>query len=511
MRFGKTRARSLEQLTRLLAAALVVAGLLGGCASRSPYRQEFVELRTGNFILTSSLSPDATTEFALQLELFHAGVRALLGLSDDPAPTLPTPVYVFDDRSLGRPFAVQNEAAYLLDEVEAPILVFRGGRDFAARMTPDLRHRYAHRVLRDHAKQERPLWYEEGVAQLARTLDETSKGVVVGRLAPEFQQSVFDWRRGDLLGSLQRSDLSDATPPERVRFEAQTWAIAHTLEFEDRPASGSPTHLSAYRSALNAPDAATRDGAFAALGISPEALEKRIYKHLEQRRPKVRLLQIHGLQMSRWKPVSLSLSESRARLGELALRLERPELALEYFERALASDPQHAAARIGRAVAAARLGQPEVVDSSFETTQLPPDAAAALYVSAGDAYRAVAEQSDSPERRRAALATARARYAEALAGAQPAVRAALGMALTYLDVEGEDPAEALEWLARVRASRRGSLALELWIARAEDASGQARLARIRARNVVSRTHDRALEESARGLIESGASDESGGR
>ncbi len=351
-----------------------------------------------NFILTSSLSPDATIEFALQLELFYAGVRALLGLSDDPDPTLPTPVYVFDDRSFGRPFAVQNEAAYLLDEVEAPILVFRGGRDFAARATPDLRHRFAHRVLRDHAREERPLWYEEGVAQLARTLDETSKGVVVGRLAPEFQQSVLDWRRGDLLASLQRSDLSDATPPERLRFEAQTWAIAHTLEFEDRPAAGSSTPLTAYRSALDARDAATRDGAFAALGVSPKALEKRIYEHLEQRRPKVRLLEIRGLQMSRWKPVSLSPSESRSRLGELALRLERPELALEYFERALDSDPQHAAARIGRAVAAARLGQSEVVDSTFATIAAPVRIQRVRSaVAAGDAYRAVAEGSDSPE------------------------------------------------------------------------------------------------------------------
>lgn len=511
MRFGKSRARSLEQLTGSLAVGLVVAGLLGGCATRSPDRQEFVELRTGNFILTSSLSPDSTIEFALQLELFYAGVRALIGLPDDPDPTLLTPVYVFDDRSPGRPFAVENEAAYLLDDVEAPILVFRGGRDFAARATPDLRHRYAHRVLRDHAKQERPLWYEEGVAQLARTLDETSKGVVVGRIAPELQRSVLDWRRGDLLGSLQRSDLSDATPPERLRFEAQTWAIAHTLEFEDRPASGSPTPLSAYRHALDAPDAATRDGAFAALDVSPDALEKRIYEHLEQRRTKVRLLEIRGLQMNRWKPASLSLSESRARLGELALRLERPELALEYFERALDGDPQHAAARIGRSVAAARLGQPEVVYSTFATTQLQSDAPSALSVAAGDAYRAVAEGSDSPERRRAALAAARARYGEALAGAQPAVRAALGMALTHLDVEGGDPAEALEWLARVRKLRPGSLALELFIARAEAASGQARLARIRARNVVSRTHDRALEDAARALIESLESDESGSR
>ena len=511
MRSSHDRERALAGVARGLVAALLTAGLVSGCASRSPYRQEFVELRTGNFLLPSSLSPEATMEFAVQLELFHAGVRVLLGLADESANATPTPVYIFDDRSLGRPFAVENEAAYLLDEVDAPILVFRGGRDFAARATPDLRHRYAHRVLRDHAKTERPLWYEEGVAQLARTIEETNRGFVLGRLAPEWKASVLDWRTGELVGSLQRADLSEATASERMRFEAQTWAIAHTLAFGDGLASGSPNPLAAYRADLDAPDAATRDQALDVIGLSSAALEKKVYEHLEQPRPKARLHELHGLQTSRWKPVALSLAESRARLGELALRIERPDLALEYFDRALEKDPKHAAARIGRAIAAAKLGKPEVALTLFESWQLPPDAPSALRVAAGDAHLAVAEGSDSPERRRDGLAAARARYAEALAGSQPAVRAALGMALTHLAVAGENPAEALVWLERVRASQPGSLTLELWIARAEAASSQPRLAQIRARNVVSRTHDRALEKAARDLIESSESSESGGR
>ena len=109
-----------------------------GCASRSPDRQEFVEIRSPNFILTSSLSREKSIEFARSLEFFHVGVRSILGQVEDLPAAAPAMVFVFDDRSLGRPFAVHNQAAYLLDEVEAPILVFRGDRDFAAWATPEM-------------------------------------------------------------------------------------------------------------------------------------------------------------------------------------------------------------------------------------------------------------------------------------------------------------------------------------------------------------------------------------
>src|SRR5690606_21758610 len=107
--------------------------------------------------------------------------------------TAPTSVYFFDDRTVGRPFAVQNEAAYLIDAVETPILVFRGGRDFAARATPALRASHARRVLRDEVSAELPLWFEEGIAWLAGSAEETPEGVHVGRMIAAFRRSVLDW------------------------------------------------------------------------------------------------------------------------------------------------------------------------------------------------------------------------------------------------------------------------------------------------------------------------------
>jgi tetratricopeptide (TPR) repeat protein len=482
-----------------------VSGLLialAGCAARSPHQQEFVELRTRNFLITSSLSPDGTIAFARSLEYFHTGVLALLGLSLDAAVVSPTPVYLFDDRSLGRPFAVASEAAYLLDEVEAPVLVFRGARDFEARATPDLRHRYAHRVLRDHARTERPLWYEEGVSQLARTVEEVGNGVLIGRADSELKQVVLDWHRGELSSVMQRFDLSDDTRSQRALFEAQSWAIAHTLEFSGPAGSGSDTLLDAYRRALDAREAEQQERALAAIGLSREALEARIYRHLEADRSRVRLLEPRGFDPSGSSLVPISRAESRTRLGELALLLDRPVLAADYFERALDDEPDHPRARLGHAFASAVRGEPAQGESLALALALPADPPAALQIAAGDAARAIAAASSDPELRDEALALARERYADALRSPSPSARAEMGMAESYLEVEGEDPAGAALWIEAARKRRGGSLLLELRLAQSEASSGAERSAQIRARNVISRTHDRVIEKQARALLES---------
>lgn len=499
-------------------ATILIA--LGGCASGSPHAQEFVEIRTQNFILTSSLSPEKSLEFARSLELFHAGVLSLLGLGEETPPLAPAPVLVFDDRSLGRPFAVQSQAAYLLDEVDAPMLVFRGGRDFAARATPELKSHYAQRLLRDHARVEYPLWYELGVAQLASSIVESSKGIILGRMLGESKVSVLDWRSSELLATFARYDLSEETLPQRARFEAQAWAIAHTLEFSGAPVSGNNTLLDIYRRSVESRDGAQREGALESLGLTPEALEKRIYDHLERQRPKVRILEFRGIDVRRLNVQPLSRAESRARLGELALRLERPKLAATYFERALEDDARHVGARLGRVSAAAMLGRLDPLGAAFESIEVPANAPAALLIAAGDAHRAVAADPNTPGRRMTELAQARRYYTDALtrldaeprdgvdarsaAASGPRGRAELGMALSYLEVEGEDPAEAIEWIEAARVSRAGSLVLELRLAQVEAKTGAEKSARIRARNVSSRTHDPILEKAARALIDARA-------
>ncbi|MEZ4331454.1 MAG: tetratricopeptide repeat protein [Myxococcota bacterium] len=481
----------------------VVLGLGGvvGCASRSPHAQDFVEVRTEHFLVTSSLDAEDTGELARSLEFFDAGVRSLLQL-DREGEAAPTPVYFFDDRSLGRPFAVQNQAAYLVDAVEAPILVFRGGRDFAARATPELRASYARRILRDAARSERPLWYEEGMAQMASSMLETPEGVEVGRFIPEYRRSVLDWRGDSIQSALGRDDLADASKPERERFAARAWAIVHTLEFGRRPPGGASTRLVAYQQALDSPDPGTRDRAFSAIGLSPEALSKQVYAHLELARARSRLLRARGYVEEKVAPTSLPAAEGRARLARLALRLARWKLAHEYFVRALHDDAGHVSARLGLAETQARMGEPAEAEQTLGALPLPREPDAGLACEAADAHRALAAATDSASRRRSEVARARGLYERALADPALGARAAFGLAQLALEVPGEDVAEAERWIDVARSKRGGSLALDRALAVVESRTGAVRSARIRARHVITRSPDALEREAARALLES---------
>lgn len=496
--------RSTSRTFARLVAGVACLGLGLGCATSSPDRQEFVEVRTERFRVTSSLSPEATIAFARSLEFFHAGVRNLAGLDAAPPLEPPMPVFVFDDRSFGRPFAVESEAAFLIDDVAAPVIVFRGARDFAARATPEFRQRLARRILRDHAPDELPLWYEEGGSRLASSILETGEGVLVGRMIDEDQRAVLDWRGHSVAAALGRFDLSGASQQERARFTAQAFAIAHTLEFAPRSRRpGGGTLLGAFQTAITSPDVATRDRAFAAIGLSPEHLAARVYRHLEQGPVPVRQLEARGFDPRRLSAEALTPSESRLRMGRLALGLDRPALAREIFERLLARTPDSIAARIGLAEALARLGEPDAAMEQLAGVRLPDDPTGPLALDLADAHRAVAVATGDEPVRRDALAAARALYDGAQAEAAATARAAEGLARLALEVPGQDPAAATPWLDVAHRARAGSLEIELLRALVDARTGHARSAMVRLRNVVTRSPDAQLRDRARALLESG--------
>ncbi|MCP4904002.1 MAG: hypothetical protein GY910_03395 [bacterium] len=448
--------------------------------------------------MTSSFGDGSTRAFVRDLEVFHAGVLAALGLPLDVQHNRPTRVIAFDGRGLSRPFAERGASASLVPTVDGPILMIRALGDFRERIDPDLRHRYAHRVLRDRTKGPLPLWYEEGRAQLASTIAQSEEVVLVGRSQGEYRRALLDWRVQDLTKAMGRHSLAGASAPDRVRFEARSWAIVHTILFDSPRKRDGMMALDAVRAASESNRPEERIKAVRALG-SEARLTERVYDHLEEDRHRVDRMQIGGFVSADLVLEKIPAAVARDRLAELALDLGRAGLAKKYFERALRDRSDFVPSLAGLALADALAGRFSQIDEHVARVGVAAESDAVASSRLGQALTLWAASLPPGTERANRLRSAR-RYFERSLELDPAqLRARVGLGSSFL-VPGTESERAREWFEAARRLSRGALEMEIWLARADLQLGRPNAARFRAEEALSRSHSRAIRKSAREIL-----------
>jgi len=458
-----------------------------------------LEVHTQNFHVTSSFGDGPTRDLARDLEVFHAGVMAALGLDFDAQRRHPTRVIAFDGRGLSRPFSERGESASLIPTIDGPILMIRASGGFRERVGPDLRHRYAHRILRDLTKEPLPLWYEEGRAQLAATIEQRDDMVLVGRSNPEFRDLLLDWRHQDMTMAMGRHNLANASAPDRARFEASSWAIVQTILFDSSSKRRGAEALDAVRAASESRAPGPLQKAIAALGSADE-LTARIYDHLEADRHRVDRLGVTGLVSADFDLDPVPPAVARDRLAGLALDLERPGLAEQYFERALRDRSDYAPSLAGLALADAVAGRLDRIDERVArvATSADSDAVAASRVGLALAIAAAGMPAGKAQTDRLRLART---FLERSLQIEPGrIEAQKGLGLSFL-VEGTQLVRAREWFEAARRQSPGSLELKLWLARVQLRLRRPNSARSGAEEAISRSHSVAIRESGRSIIE----------
>lgn len=492
-------------LTRCWPFLVGVIAVASGCASTSAFNQDFVEARTPNFHITSSLGDGPTRDLARDLEVFHAGVLFALGLDKEDRSAPATRVLAFDGRGVIRPLAVRGAAAYLVPATDAPLLVIRTTGSFRTRVDSELRHRYAHRVLRDRSLARPPVWYEEGRSQIARTLDVYPLGAQVGRIDSDFRTRLLDWRRSDWRDILAVRDLSAESTPAREKFVVRAWALMHTLLF-DRSYRGNAVVLDSVRRAFEAGEVDLLADRVADFG-SDDELKARVYAHLERDQHRVGRMRVEGiasgdLVLSRLRP-----EIARDRLGGLALALGRPQVAREYFERALEGEPDAPSALAGLALATARVSESEEAEALIERAGPAAKGDAGALARLGHAFVALAERSESSDVRGDQLDYARQLFDASLRVDENHVSALLGLGKSFLSSGGregtrEDSERARKWFERVKHLRPGALEVDLLLARAAHQSGRPHTALPHLAEVLSRSHSTELRNRAKQLFDS---------
>jgi len=488
--------------------AAILAGVAGvgvlACASAiRPAAQDFWRVETRDFEILSAFGEQETRELARELQLFHAGVLAALGLDRSPDWFPRTRVLAFDDRVPGRPFAVDGQPSMYVPGVDRGTIVFRvpGGWDERASWT--LKTDYARQLVRSRSREQLPLWLEEGLAQVAAASRIEKGGIWLGGLVDSHYAEIQDWKRSNLSSVLQEMDLSGAPDRGREVFRAHAWAIVHTLMFD--PATA--------RSAQSFPEAFWRDWD-ARAGLYPGLVVRdllggddgaewgeRTQRHFEKKDFALRVLreQEWNLDALVLEPVSFQVAATW--LGELALALDRPALAVIQFDQALEVDPTAALARAGLAAALATTEDFAYAEhNAIRAIQATGGGDARVLRQAGRSYLDGARQTRDPEESARRLTEATRWLRESLTLDPTRARAHLD--LGRVGLERGDPFEAVaRRLEAARQLRPHALEIELVAIRLDLQQGRQKAVRLRAQDLLSRTTWGPYQAEARALLE----------
>jgi len=304
---------------RLALAVVALAGLARAETAPSAPPAAFSAARGAHIEAVSSGGGARAQALALQLERALAAASGLTGARGERLPAVtaielaPTEGYAFLRPLSGASAFLQvtPERAYLVLDASLPEQALTAAQ-----------HALVHLLAASDPDDGRPLWLEEGAAELVSTARAEAGALELGRPP----RARLEWFSLATLHPLKRVLTAKETlrwsQHAREGLAAESWALLHyllegeQLGFADRDAQLA-RYLDLVRSGA-APEAACAD----AFGAAPDALEAELLRFLsfgELPRRKIPLAQLGVGEIG--APAALAPADRDALLGELALSL----------------------------------------------------------------------------------------------------------------------------------------------------------------------------------------------
>jgi len=467
---------------------------LAGCITTPLQNRDWLAVRTAHYDIWSSLGEDETARLAIEIERFRAAAEFIWGRAIPAAPVR-TRIYAFDDRGIARPFAFRSQRSYLLPRQRGDVIVLRTGDGWEGDARTPLKLEYARRLFWNASPDALPPWFEEGLPQLASTLEIRGEGATVGALRQDHVHTLREsqWIPFDRL--LAASDLIHWSSLERALFEAEAWALCHYLVFSEERRAGAAGALAEFRARLERGIPAA-EAARTALGVN---LQQAVWTHITARELDSLSVRIRS---GRTPPVARAVSrqEILEELGWLSLAIGEPDQARRYLESALALNADSARALAGLADALASTGDLSSADARYRKAQaLDPDDPF-LQLGWANALLARAAGTDDPAERARLASQARDHYRRSLDLPGDLPEAHAGLAATYL-LDGEDAALGRAHVHTALALLPGDAAIRFVGARLALAVGNRGEARSEATQLLTRARSESDLEAARSLLE----------
>lgn len=329
-------------------------------------KDDWVSVRTRNFLLVGNTSEKKIRQVGIRLEQFRAAIARLFGKAnlDSHAPTT---VIIFKSHESYRPFKTKpNTAGFFQWNPHINYIT----------LTTEVRgdqnpynvvfHEYTHLLL-NSISANMPLWFDEGLAEYYSTLDMTGDlQVVLGKPIPTH---VSRLRQNQLLPFKTLFQVDRQSPyynesDNQSVFYAQSWALMHYLiagkDGQLKTQLGKFVDLMA----ANVPMEQAFQQSFA---MSFENMENELRVYVRRDRYPT----VSGVFESKlgfdvdMKTARLSEAEAQAYLGDLMLQGDRSE-AEYYIQNALALDPNLAMAHASLGLLKARQGKSQEARTGME-------------------------------------------------------------------------------------------------------------------------------------------------
>jgi tetratricopeptide (TPR) repeat protein len=327
---------------RPLVRAVLLLLVAGACAAPITIDESWLEARSANFSLYTTLDEPHARELLEHLELFRAAILAVTRVRN-VHPHVPTEIYAFRSESDYRPFEpFADTAGFFRPTLRVNYLALSAGAN-AAQAREILYHEYTHFVLQNEGSGHYPLWFEEGFADLLSSVDVRGANVRIGA-AP--QGRVNSLRHGAPLpyARVLRARSYEGFGSEQLQmFYAQSWLLVHHLVLGSGGNASARLRRYVDRIERRGDEAQAFREAF---GIDVSDLGPRLEKYQEK-------IPIFGLPREKLSPElragvrRVPIDEIRTRLGWLASANDKPVLARRLFESARAANPNNARAIAG--------------------------------------------------------------------------------------------------------------------------------------------------------------------
>ena len=452
--------------------------------------QKWIEVRSVNFSIYSSMGEADARELLENLELFRAAILAMTHLRD-ASPRIPTEIYAFRGTSEYAEFRPDaNVTGFFTPGLRSNWVALDAARN-GIQARAILYHEYTHFLLRNEGRTRIPMWFDEGFAELLGAVDVRGSMVRIGAVPPHRLAWLQLGRELPYSRILRTRSLEGWSGDDASMFYTQSWLLVHYLTLGAMGSSATFTaRLNRYLAQLD--EGAEVEAAFRdAFGIEVGDLDGKLTRY----RRKIPAFGLPEDRLSRNLVITVRAvprDEIDTRLGWLAMHSGKVPLAQRYFEHASVANPNNPRAIAGMGDVHKTNQRWEAAEAAYQRSLelAPDDWQNHLELAEYFMHRAMTEESGRADR----LASAREHFRRAIeiAPENPEGHAMLGMTYT---VAGEPPEPGIASLERAAELLPSHAWIEYPLAHLHYRAGHRERAIDLLRSVVSRPHGEANREA----------------